>query len=274
MLKVLMENCKCPRGVFGRLLAKTMNKGHAPLSRWAFSVCPPADGESVLDIGCGGGANLLRLLKSCPRSYVMGVDYSETSVACSLRLTSKWRNRCSVICADVMNLPVDSGLFDRAVSFESVYFWPDPVIALTEIARVLKPHGKVTVVTEMSDPQKGKFWTKRCPGMTVYTPEELVSFLEKAGFSDVNVYRTHGVRSKERKNKGIRESMSVTEYNLGKYCGITFPGYPLEDVPGYIAEPSARTKLYGYWKVYARCTDCIFRRMTAGDSLTEIFRIG
>ena len=28
--------------------------------------------------------------------------------------------------------------------------------------------------------------------------------------------------------------MSVTEYNLGKYCGITFPGYPLEDVPGYI----------------------------------------
>ena len=188
-----MENCKCPRGVFGRLLAKTMNKGHAPLSRWAFSVCPPVDGESVLDIGCGGGGNLLRLLKSCPRSYVMGVDYSETSVACSLRLTSEWRNRCSVICADVMNLPVDSGLFDRAVSFESVYFWPNPVIALTEIARVLKPHGKVTVVTEMSDPQKGKFWTKRCPGMTVYTPEELVSFLEKAGFSDVNVYRTHKV---------------------------------------------------------------------------------
>ena len=89
--------------------------------------------------------------------------------------------------------------------------------------------------------------------------------------------------------------MSVTEYNLGKYCGITFPGYPLEDVPGYpledvpgyMAEPSARTKLCGYWKVYAkfsekqkdferyrRCTDCIFRRMTAGDSLTEIFRIG
>lgn len=193
MLKVLMENCKCPRGVFGRLLAKTMNKGHALLSRWAFSVCPPVDGESVLDIGCGGGGNLLRLLKSCPRSYVMGVDYSETSVACSLRLTSEWRNRCSVICADVMNLPVDSGLFDRAVSFESVYFWPNPVIALTEIARVLKPHGKVTVVTEMSDPQKGKFWTKRCPGMTVYTPEELVSFLEKAGFSDVNVYRTHKV---------------------------------------------------------------------------------
>ena len=81
--------------------------------------------------------------------------------------------------------------------------------------------------------------------------------------------------------------MSVTEYNLGKYCSITFPGYPLEDVPGYIAEPSARTKQCGYWTVYAkfsekqkdferyrRCTDCICRRMTAGDSLTEIFRIG
>lgn len=73
--------------------------------------------------------------------------------------------------------------------------------------------------------------------------------------------------------------MSVTEYNLGKYCGITFPGYPLEDVPGYIAEPSARTKLCGYWKVYAkfsekqkvferyrRCTDCICRRMTTAKA--------
>lgn len=66
-----------------------------------------------------------------------------------------------------------------------------------------------------------------------------------------------------------------------------FLGYPLEDVLGYMAEPGARTKLCGYWKVYAkfsekqkvferyrRCTDCICRRMTAGHSLTEIFRIG
>lgn len=49
--------------------------------------------------------------------------------------------------------------------------------------------------------------------------------------------------------------MSVTEYNLGKYCGITFPGYPLEDVPGYMAEPSARTKLCGYWTVYAKFSE-------------------
>ena len=66
-----------------------------------------------------------------------------------------------------------------------------------------------------------------------------------------------------------------------------FLGYPLEDVKGFIADPTARTKLSGYWKVYAdvdnkqklferfkRCTACICRKMQAGQSLTQIFQVG
>lgn len=76
--------------------------------------------------------------------------------------------------------------------------------------------------------------------------------------------------------------------------GGTFPheigiflGYPLEDVQGFIDEPTAKTGLCGYWKVYTdldekqkiferfkRCTDCICKRMLAGHSLTEIFQVG
>ena len=66
-----------------------------------------------------------------------------------------------------------------------------------------------------------------------------------------------------------------------------FLGYPLEDVQGFIDDPTAKTGLCGYWKVYAdleekqkiferfrRCTDCICKRMLAGHSLTEIFQVG
>ena len=41
----------------------------------------------VLDCGCGGGANIKRLLKKCPRGIVKGIDYSPVSVESRKRST-------------------------------------------------------------------------------------------------------------------------------------------------------------------------------------------
>ena len=92
-----------------------------------------------------------------------------------------------------MRLPYRDETYDRAVSFESIYFWPDPVQGLKEMLRVLKKGGKVMLASEMTDPEKGKFWAKRCEGMTIYTAEQLAAFLGKAGFSDVKVHKTRKV---------------------------------------------------------------------------------
>ena len=83
MLKKFLSNCKKPTGKFGKMIVSAMNKGHAPLALWAFEACPLKDGESVLDVGCGGGGNLVRILERCPKSRADGIDYSEESVACS-----------------------------------------------------------------------------------------------------------------------------------------------------------------------------------------------
>ena len=193
MLKKFLSNCKKPEGKFGKWVVSAMNKGHAPLALWAFEVCPLKDGESVLDVGCGGGGNLVRILERCPKSRADGIDYSEESVACSRKATKKYADRCSILCGDAMRLPYRDDTFDRAVSFESIYFWPDPVRGLKEICRVLKQGGKVMIASEMTDPEKGKFWAKRCEGMTIYTAEQLASFLSEAGFSDVKVHKTRKV---------------------------------------------------------------------------------
>ena len=89
MLKKFLSNCKKPTGKFGKMIVSAMNKGHAPLALWAFEVCPLKDGESVLDVGCGGGGNLVRILERCPKSRADGIDYSEESVACSRKVTKK-----------------------------------------------------------------------------------------------------------------------------------------------------------------------------------------
>ena len=117
---------------------------------FAFGRLKFVDGESVLDVGCGGGGNLVRILERCPKSRADGIDYSEESVACSRKVTRKFANRCSILCGDAMRLPYRDDTFDRVVSFESIYFWPDPVRGLKEICRVLKQGGKVMIASEMA----------------------------------------------------------------------------------------------------------------------------
>ena len=68
MLKAFLENCKRPQGGFGRLVLRGMNSGHGPVAGWAFDRMEwPVNGR-ILDIGCGGGGNIARLLRRLPGS--------------------------------------------------------------------------------------------------------------------------------------------------------------------------------------------------------------
>ena len=47
----------------GRAMLKFMNLTHAPLTNWGLGLIEFQDGWTMLDIGCGGGKTLQRLLK-------------------------------------------------------------------------------------------------------------------------------------------------------------------------------------------------------------------
>ena len=57
-----------------------MNLGHSPVARWGLHFLELTPDAKVLDCGCGGGANIKRLLKKCPEGIVKGIDYSPVSV--------------------------------------------------------------------------------------------------------------------------------------------------------------------------------------------------
>ncbi len=40
-----------------------MNRGHAPLCDWVLNTVSWTDGAKVLDVGCGGGANIDRMFQ-------------------------------------------------------------------------------------------------------------------------------------------------------------------------------------------------------------------
>lgn len=185
----MIQNARKPKGLGGRLFLKGMNVEHASLSEWGLSnITLPPDAR-VLDVGCGGGANIARLIKLCPHGFVDGIDHSPDSVAVSKKFNrSDLGKRCAVVLGDVGALPYDAGTFDAVTAFETVYFWPDLEKAFAEIRRVLKPGGAFLMVCEVSDPSNTE-WTDRIDGMTIYSGEDLKERLETAGFTPVSIHR-------------------------------------------------------------------------------------
>ena len=74
------ENTRKPVGFGGKIMVAMMNLGHSPVAWWGLRFLNVAPDARVLDCGCGGGANIRRLLKKCPQGIVKGIDYSSVSV--------------------------------------------------------------------------------------------------------------------------------------------------------------------------------------------------
>lgn len=68
LLSKIFSNTRKPEGFFGRMMVNGMNGGgHARLAEWGLSHLTLTADANVLDVGCGGGANVARLLKRCPQ---------------------------------------------------------------------------------------------------------------------------------------------------------------------------------------------------------------
>ena len=92
-------------------------------------------------------------------------------------------------------LPFESDKFDFVTAVETYYFWPDKLNDLKEIARVLKPGGKLLLVFEMlkdkNDPDK---WTKveKRLNIEAVSREYIDDMLERAGYQNIRTYIKSG----------------------------------------------------------------------------------
>ena len=186
------ENTRKPVGLGGKIMVAMMNLGHSPVARWGLRFLELTPDAKVLDCGCGGGANIKRLLKKCPQGVVKGIDYSSVSVEKSKRVNEAavTKGRCDVLRASVTELPFESEQFNAVTAFETVYFWPDLPQCFREVWRVLKSGGTFLICNESNgDTDKDEKWTEIIGGMTIYKDIELKSCLEQAGFYDIQIHK-------------------------------------------------------------------------------------
>lgn len=188
LLKSLFTNCAHPNGRMGRAMLKFMNLCHAPLTNWGLNLVDIQDGWTMLDIGCGGGATLKRLLKRSKEAKVYGIDISDESVAKARKVNrALLEKQVFIQQGSAAKLPYEDAKFDLLTAVETVYFWPNLPECLKEVRRVLKPGGRFAIMVEVVDTDS--VWTNVVEGMTAYPPEQLKQFLDDAGFIQTEIHR-------------------------------------------------------------------------------------
>lgn len=190
-------NPRRPEGAAGRAMLARMNESHAALVAWGLGQLHFAPGDTVLDIGCGGGNMLARMAEHVTEGHLVGIDYAEASVEASRAFNAQLIDvgRMEVLHGSVEDLPFSDGIFDKAVTVESFYFWPHPAENLKEVARILRPGGTFLLLAEIYGKEDLSAHVRE--SVAKYdlfnpTPEEFRQLFSGAGFREVHLHFADG----------------------------------------------------------------------------------
>ncbi len=171
-----------PRGLFGRLfLGGMLDRANVRTNALVFDVMAVAASDYVLEVGFGGGDLLVRLAGAVPGGRVEGVELSDPMLG---RVRARIRrsglaDRVRLHAGSVEALPFDSGQFDCACSVNTIYFWPDLHRGLTELARVLRPGGRLVLGFGSDETLRRAGYEER--GFSLYTPAQIEDALRAGG---------------------------------------------------------------------------------------------
>lgn len=129
-----------------------------PLRRWdvrhALDRAGLRAGETVLELGPGPGAFTVDAARRVgPQGRLIAVDIQPEMIAqVEARVREAGLGNVETHVAGAYELPVEDGTVDRAFLITVLPEIPDPVRALREVRRVLKPGGIVSITEEFLDP--------------------------------------------------------------------------------------------------------------------------
>lgn len=116
-------------------------------------------GDAVLDVCCGTGDLAFELARRvAPGGHVVGCDFSEQMLDLAREKAADRAAPVRFEWADALDLPYDEGRFDAVSVGFGVRNFADREKGLREMARVLKPGGRL-VILEFTEPQRPPFST-------------------------------------------------------------------------------------------------------------------
>jgi len=173
-----------PHGPLGRVVGSVLDRGNRYLIDASIDAAEVASGAAAADIGFGGGVGLSVLLERVGvGGTVHGVELSrEMSARARSRFTREiGQGRLRVLEGSLTELPLADGSLDAVITVNTVYFVPELDRACAELARVLRPEGRVVI--GIGDPDEMAKMPFTAHGFHLRPVAELTAALERAGLA-------------------------------------------------------------------------------------------
>lgn len=146
--------------------------------------------ERVLDAGCGSGFHSLLIARHLPQGRVLAFDVSAEMLDQLRRnvAAAGLSDRVEAALGDGFALPLPDGSVDRAISAAVWHHLADPARAASELARALRPGGRVVVSDLAVAPAQGPMPVVAGHDRP-FGPDDMRRILEGAGLVNVEVER-------------------------------------------------------------------------------------
>jgi arsenite methyltransferase len=187
-------------------------------------------GESILDLGSGPGFLACELAQEVGASgRIVGVDISSdmNSIASKRVAAFGLGGRVEILEGDATSLGFADATFDAAVSMQVIEYLAEPDAALNQLARVLRPGGRLVIIDTDWD---SLLWaaTDRCRAARIaaawnehlpdpYLPRSLAPRLRATGF-EVREVRIVSILN-------TAYDATTFSYNIGTLIAAFVPGH-------------------------------------------------
>lgn len=141
-------------------------------------------GKVVLDYCCGDGENALRMAKKHEAARAVGIDISDVSIANARRRAAEagLTDRTEFLVGDAEKTPFADGTFD-IVLCSGVLHHLDVSAAFPELARILKPGGKILAVEALGVNPVFQLYRKLTPTLRTEWETEHILGLGEIAFA-------------------------------------------------------------------------------------------
>jgi SAM-dependent methyltransferase len=175
------------RPFWGRLFMGAMAPGTGGEREIAIEMLELADDDTVLDVGCGPGNFTRAFAEEVPHGLVVGLDASAPMLQRAVHETRE--PNVEYVRGDASDLPFSDASFDAVCCFAALYLIDDPMGAIDEIVRVLKPGGRVALLSSVN---RGLMPTavsnvivKTLAGVRIFGHDDLTAALRRRGMERV-----------------------------------------------------------------------------------------
>ncbi len=172
-----------------------MERHHLDITQKTLGLMDLKPGERVLDLGCGAGwatRILARLVADGPegRGQVVGLDVADEMIRRARAASQDFAN-IMYVWGPAEKIPWEENFFDKVLSVESFYYYPDQHRVLHELFRVMAPRARLFILINLyrDNPYSLRWVEELKVKVHALSEAEYVEMLKQHAFEDIEPRR-------------------------------------------------------------------------------------